>query len=105
MMNRLWQLLNEEKWDELMDYCQTISGRKDASEPLKYNQNRFPLHSSILNHAPEQVILSILHAFEDATKYRLNGNSPLHLAIKAHCSFDCIKSIASTFLDGLGGEI
>lgn len=103
VMNQLWQYLDEEKWDELIAYSSSAAGSHDASQPLKYNQHRFPLHSAILNHAPDRVVVSILKAFPDATKYKLYGNTPLHLVIKEHYSFDCIKEITSMYEYGLQG--
>mmetsp|Transcript_3991 Transcript_3991/g.5792 ORF Transcript_3991/g.5792 Transcript_3991/m.5792 type:complete len:170 (-) Transcript_3991:1837-2346(-) len=101
-MNTVWRYLHEERWSELISFLDSSDeARQEAGTPRTYNPHRFPLHSSILNHAPDDVVLSLLKAFPNAATMRLYESLPLHTAIKENRSLDVVKALVDIFPDGL----
>ena len=99
--NALWRLLSEKHWDaaiSMLDMDQNF--RAQAAKKLSASNcpgSLCPLHYSLLEDAPERLILSLLKAYPEAAMYHYNHDTPLHLAIKQKQSLSIIKALSLAY--------
>jgi hypothetical protein len=90
---QLHQLIEQSRWDVLLITLQQASAtvQAEAKEP---HRDDLPLHMACERRAPDAVILELLKAYPEATKWKgRGGNLALHVAVHRNLDTQVIEAL------------
>jgi len=96
---KLHLLIEEKKWPTALLLLQDPDSIPSTKLPYKEN---LPLHMACDRQAPEEFILALLRANEDAAKWPgQHGNLPLHIAAQRDLGFDAVDALIRAYPQAL----
>jgi hypothetical protein len=96
---KLHLLIEEKKWPTALLLLQDPDTIPSTKLPYKEN---LPLHMACDRKAPDEFILALLRANEDAAKWPgQNGNLPLHVAAQRDLGFDTVDALIRAYPQAL----
>mmetsp|Transcript_20736 Transcript_20736/g.29562 ORF Transcript_20736/g.29562 Transcript_20736/m.29562 type:complete len:279 (+) Transcript_20736:51-887(+) len=96
---KLHLLIEEKKWPTALLFLQDSDAIPSTRLPYKEN---LPLHMACDRKAPDEFILALLRANEEAAQWPgQNGNLPLHIAAQRDLGFDAIDALIRAFPQAL----
>ena len=88
---KLHLLIEEKKWPTALLFLQDPEALPSTRQPYKDN---LPLHMACDRKAPDELILALLRANEEAAHWPgRNKNLPLHIAAQRDLSFDVVDAL------------
>jgi len=101
--NSLWRLIAAAQWDSAISLLETTNEIRDQAKEKVFrgSYSFYPLHYTLIQTAPEKIVLALLKAYPDAAKHHYEHDLPLHLAIRKRRSIFLIEKITHTYPDSL----